>query len=141
LSKVLNYLKNTSIGKWLVGILGKASSSLSNILSLVGKGITWVGEKLGISSLKSASSRINGFIEKTFSQLSNFAVKASKPIGAGVVGGGVAYGFEKALGGEGKMTGGAFKDDKLSASQETTLSQAFKNIKSSATAGEDYPEY
>jgi hypothetical protein len=39
------------------------------------------------------------------------------------------------------MTGGAFKDDKLSASQETTLSQAFKNIKSSATAGEDYPEY
>ena len=58
-----------------------------------------------------------------------------------VVGGGVAYGFERALGGEGKMTGGAFKDDKLSASQETTLSQAFKNIKSSATAGEDYPEY
>ena len=58
-----------------------------------------------------------------------------------VVGGGVAYGFEKALGGEGKMTGGAFEDDKLSASDETTLSKAFKNIKGSATAGEDYPEY
>ena len=38
------------------------------------------------------------------------------------------------------MTGGAFKDDKLSASQETTLSQAFKKIESSAIAGEDYPE-
>jgi len=141
LPKVLNYLKNTSIGKWLVGILGKASSSLSNVLSLVGKGITWVGEKLGISSLKNASSRINGFIEKTFSQLSNFAVKASKPVGAGVVGGGIAYGFEKALGGEGKMTGGAFEDDKMSASDEATLSKAFKNMKGSATAGEDYPEY
>jgi hypothetical protein len=141
LSKVLNYLKNTSIGKWLVGILGKASSSLSNVLSLVGKGIAWVGEKLGITSLKNASSRISGFIEKTFSQLSNFASKAAKPVGAGVVGGGVAYGFEKALGGEGKMTGGAFENDKLSASDETTLSKAFKNIKSSATAGEDYPEY
>lgn len=141
LSKVLNYLKNTSIGKWLVGILGKASSSLSNVLSLVGKGIAWVGEKLGISSLKNASSRINSFIEKTFSQLSNFAVKASKPVGAGVVGGGVAYGFDKAFGGEGKMTGGAFEDDKMSASDEATLSKAFKNIKGSATAGEDYPEY
>jgi hypothetical protein len=58
-----------------------------------------------------------------------------------VVGGGIAYGFEKALGGEGKMTGGAFEDDKMSASDEATLSKAFKNIKGSATAGEDYPEY
>jgi hypothetical protein len=29
----------------------------------------------------------------------------------------------------------------MSASDEATLSKAFKNIKASATAGEDYPEY
>jgi hypothetical protein len=107
-------------------------------LSLVGKGITWVGEKLGISSLKSASSRINGFIEKTFSQLSNFATKASKPVGAAVVGGGITYGLEKALGGKGKVLGGAYQNDK---SQEEELIMALKSNKETPVAGEDYPEY
>lgn len=137
LSKVMVYLKNSSVGSWLINLLSKAGSSLSNVLSLVGKGITWVGEKLGITSLKNSSSKINQFIGNTFSKFSNFA---SKPVGAAVVGGGLAYGIEKGLGGEAKMTGGAFQDETLTSSQEASLSKAFKTNKADAVPGVDYPE-
>lgn len=139
LDKVLAYLSKTSVGKVISNLIKKSSSALSSVLSTVGKGIAWIGEKLGIKTLQNASSSIEGFIRKTFSTMGNFAKKSIKPVGTAAATGAAVYGIEKVTGGEGKTLGGAFKDEYLTQSQEQSLSSAFSKNKSSAVAGEDYP--
>lgn len=139
LDKVLSYLSKTSAGKVIVNLIGKISSSLSRVLSTVGKGITFVGEKLGIKSLQNASSSIGNFIQSTFSAIGNFGKKTIKPVAGAAVTGGVVYGLNKYTGADNRAIGGAFKDDPYSSPEEQKLSDALKKIKSSGVPGEDYP--
>ena len=138
LSKVLTELNKSSAGKSIATILKGASSGLSKVLGLVSSGIKWVGEKLGIKTLLNSSSQINSFITKTMSGLSK---AASTSLGSAAVAGGIGYGIEKAVGGEGKTLGGAFKDDGLSNTQSASLEKAFQQTKAEAIPGVDYPEF
>lgn len=138
LSKVLMALNKSSSGRAIANILKGASSGLSKVLGLVSSGIKWVGEKLGIKTLMNSSSQISSFISKTMSGLSK---AASTSLGGAAVAGGIGYGIEKAVGGEGKALGGAFKDDSMSASQSASLEKAFQQTKSEAIPGVDYPEF
>jgi|LauGreDrversion4_2_1035121.scaffolds.fasta_scaffold204479_2 hypothetical protein len=154
LSKVLSYLSKSSVGKTVANIFRNLGSSLSSVLSTISKGIAWVGEKLGLTFLKSAASSIESFVKKTFSQLTTAASKTgnavktatktntgqtlAKGTKAAAVGGGLTYGIEKAVGGEGKTFAGAYQNGN---SKEEELIMALKSNTEVPVAGEDYPEF
>ena len=111
LPQMLQRISTSSIGKWFATTIQKVGSSLGSILSYLGKGIAYAGDKLGIKSIKKSGSSIVSWAENLISQLVNNpvvkSVTSSKLAPAAATGALVA-GINQYTGRDNKVFAGSF---------------------------------
>ena len=111
LPQMLQRISTSSIGKWFATTIQKVGSSLGSILSYLGKGIAYAGDKLGIKAIKKSGSSIVSWAENLISQLVNNpvvkSVTSSKLAPAAATGALVA-GINQYTGRDNKVFAGSF---------------------------------
>lgn len=111
LGQLLNKISASSGGAWFARTIKTVGSSLGSILSYLGKGIAYAGDKLGIQTIKKAGSSIVSWTKNFISQLVNNPVvrkvTGSKLAPAAATGALVA-GVNHAFGQDNKVFAGSF---------------------------------
>jgi hypothetical protein len=123
LPQMLQKISTSSIGKWFTSTIQTVGKSMGNILSYLGKGVTYAGDKLGLSAVKSSGSRITSWARDFISKLTiNPTIKKLAPTAASA---GVVAGINKATGQDNSAFAGAFgkRGDEIYASSKGLPSQ------------------
>jgi hypothetical protein len=123
LPQMLQKISTSSIGKWFAGTIQTVGNSMSSILSYLGKGVTYAGDKLGLSAVKSSGSRITSWARDFISKLTiNPTIKKLAPTAASA---GVVAGINKATGQDNSAFAGSFgkRGDEIYATSKGVPSQ------------------
>jgi hypothetical protein len=123
LPQMLQKISTSSIGKWFAGTIQTVGNSMSSILSYLGKGVTYAGDKLGLSAVKSSGSRITSWAKDFISKLTiNPTIKKLAPTAASA---GVVAGINKATGQDNSAFAGSFgkRGDEIYATSKGVPSQ------------------
>lgn len=82
LTKALEYMKNTPIGKGIANWIPKISAGIASIGKWIGEGVNWLIGKFGkflpanwVSSIKNATSKAVGWVKSAADSILNFAGK------------------------------------------------------------------
>jgi hypothetical protein len=123
LPQMLQKISTSSIGKWFASTIQTVGKSMGSILSYLGKGVTYAGDKLGLSAVKSSGSKITSWAKDFISKLTiNPTIKKLAPT---AVSAGVVAGINKATGQDNSAFSGAFgkRGDEIYASSKGLPSQ------------------
>ncbi len=145
LPQMLQKISTSSIGKWFATTIQTVGSSLGSILSYLGKGIAYAGDKLGIQTIKKAGSSIVSWTKNFISQLvNNPTVKrvTSSKLAPAAATGALVAGVNQATGQDNKVFAGSFGkrgDEILAQSQGLPTQQEFEElIKATQDVEADY---
>ena len=111
LPQMLQKISTSSIGKWFATTIKTVGSSLGSILSYLGKGIAYAGDKLGIQTIKKSGSSIVSWTKNFISQLvNNPTVKrvTSSKLAPAAATGALVAGINQATGQDNKVFAGSF---------------------------------
>lgn len=118
LPQMLQKISTSSIGKWFVSTIRTVGRGMGNILSYLGKGVTYAGDKLGLSAVKSSGSKITSWAKDLISKLTvNPTVKKLAPT---AVSAGVVAGINQVFGQDNSVFAGSFgkRGDEIYASSQ-----------------------
>lgn len=118
LPQMLQKISTSSIGKWFASTIQTVGKSMGSILSYLGKGVTYAGDKLGLSAVKSSGSKITSWAKDFISKLTvNPTVKKIAPT---AVSAGVVAGVNKVTGQDNSVFAGSFgkRGDEIYASSQ-----------------------
>jgi hypothetical protein len=145
LPQMLQKISTSSIGKWFATTIQTVGSSLGSILSYLGKGIAYAGDKLGIQTIKKAGSSIVSWTKNFISQLvNNPTVKRviNSKLAPAAATGALVAGVNQATGQDNKVFAGSFGkrgDEILAQSQGLPTQQEFEElIKATQDVEADY---
>lgn len=111
LGQMLSKISKSSNGSWFATTIQTVGSSLGSILSYLGKGIAYAGDKLGIQTIKKAGSSIVSWTKNFILQLvNNPTVKrvTSSKLAPAVATGALVAGINQATGQDNKVFAGSF---------------------------------
>ena len=154
LGQMLSKISKSSAGPWFAKTVKTVGSSLGSILSYLGKGITYAGDKLGIQTMKKAGSSIVSWTKNFISQLvNNPAVKkvtsskavkkvTSSKLAPAAATGALVAGVNQVTGQDNKVFAGSFGergDEILAQSQGLPTQKEFEElIKATQDVEADY---
>lgn len=107
LPQMLTKISASSGGAWFAGIIRTVGSKIGSILSFMGKGITWVGTNLGVSTLKNSGSRLTKWVSDFISKLGKSPIITNK-LTPTVATGALVAGVNKLTGASNQTFSGAF---------------------------------
>lgn len=134
LGQMLSKISKSSAGPWFAKTVKTVGSSLGSILSYLGKGITYAGDKLGIQTMKKAGSSIVSWSKNFISQLvNNPAVKkvTSSKLAPAAATGALVAGVNQVTGQDNKVFAGSFGergDEILAQSQGLPTQKEFEEL-------------
>ena len=111
LGQMLSKISKSSGGSWFAKTVKTVGSSLGSILSYLGKGIAYAGDKLGIQTIKKSGSSIVSWTKNFISQLvNNPTVKrvTSSKLAPAAATGALVAGINQATGQDNKVFAGSF---------------------------------
>jgi len=145
LGQLLNKISASSGGAWFARTIKTVGSSLGSILSYLGKGITYAGDKLGIQTIKKVGSSIVSWTKNFISQLVNNPVVrkvTSSQLAPAAATGALVAGVNQVFGQDNKVFAGSFGkrgDEILAQSQGLPTQQEFEElIKATQDVEADY---
>ncbi len=145
LGQMLSKISKSSGGAWFVKTVKTVGSSLGSVISYLGKGIAYAGDKLGIQTIKKAGSSIVSWTKNFISQLvNNPTVKrvTSSKLAPAAATGALVAGVNQATGQDNKVFAGSFGkrgDEILAQSQGLPTQQEFEElIKATQDVEADY---
>jgi hypothetical protein len=145
LGQMLSKISKSSGGPWFAKTVKTVGSSLGSVISYLGKGIAYAGDKLGIQTIKKAGSSIVSWTKNFISQLvNNPTVKrvTSSKLAPAAATGALVAGVNQATGQDNKVFAGSFGkrgDEILAQSQGLPTQQEFEElIKATQDVEADY---
>ncbi len=145
LGQMLSKISKSSGGAWFVKTVKTVGSSLGSVISYLGKGIAYAGDKLGIQTIKKAGSSIVSWTKNFISQLvNNPTVKRviNSKLAPAAATGALVAGVNQATGQDNKVFAGSFGkrgDEILAQSQGLPTQQEFEElIKATQDVEADY---
>lgn len=145
LGQMLSKISKSSGGSWFAKTVKTVGSSLGSVISYLGKGIAYAGDKLGIQTIKKAGSSIVSWTKNFISQLvNNPTVKrvTSSKLAPAAATGALVAGVNQATGQDNKVFAGSFGkrgDEILAQSQGLPTQQEFEElIKATQDVEADY---
>lgn len=111
LSQMLTKISASSGGAWFAGIIRTVGSKIGSILSFLGKGIAYVGDKLGIQTIKRVGSSIVTWAKNLISQLAKNPVVqkvTSNKLAPAAATGALVGGLNKLTGASNQVFAGSF---------------------------------
>ncbi len=145
LGQMLSKISKSSGGPWFAKTVKTVGSSLGSVISYLGKGIAYAGDKLGIQTIKKAGSSIVSWTKNFISQLvNNPTVKRviNSKLAPAAATGALVAGVNQATGQDNKVFAGSFGkrgDEILAQSQGLPTQQEFEElIKATQDVEADY---
>jgi hypothetical protein len=145
LGQMLSKISKSSGGSWFATTIQTVGSSLGSILSYLGKGIAYAGDKLGIQTIKKAGSSIVSWTENFISQLvNNPTVKrvTSSKLAPAAATGALVAGINQYTGRDNRVFAGSFGergDEILATSQGIPTEKELQDMMTSLSKIE--PDY
>jgi hypothetical protein len=123
LSQMLSKISKSSGGPWFAKTIKTVGSSLGSVLSYLGKGITYAGDKLGLETIKKSGSSIVSWTKNFVSQLVNNPVVSkvtTSKLAPTVATGALVAGVNQMTGQDNKVFAGSFgeKGDQILAQSQ-----------------------
>jgi hypothetical protein len=132
LPQFLSKISKSPIGPWFAKTIGSVGRNLGNVISYLGKGVTYAGEKLGLQTIKKSGSSITSWAKDFISKLTiNPTIKKLAPTAATA---GIVAGINKATGQNNQVFSGSFGqrgDEIYAQSQGLPTQQDFEDLMSS----------
>jgi hypothetical protein len=145
LGQMLSKISKSSGGSWFAKTVKTVGSSLGSVISYLGKGIAYAGDKLGIQTIKKVGSSIVSWTKNFISQLvNNPTVKRviNSKLAPAAATGALVAGVNQATGQDNKVFAGSFGkrgDEILAQSQGLPTQQEFEElIKATQDVEADY---
>ena len=145
LGQMLSKISKSSGGSWFATTIQTVGSSLGSILSYLGKGIAYAGDKLGIQTIKKAGSSIVSWTKNFISQLvNNPTVKrvTSSKLAPAAATGALVAGINQYTGRDNRVFAGSFGergDEILATSQGIPTEKELQDMMTSLSEIE--PDY
>jgi hypothetical protein len=145
LGQMLSKISKSSGGSWFATTIQTVGSSLGSILSYLGKGIAYAGDKLGIQTIKKAGSSIVSWTKNFISQLvNNPTVKrvTSSKLAPAAATGALVAGINQYTGRDNRVFAGSFGergDEILATSQGIPTEKELQDMMTSLSKIE--PDY
>jgi hypothetical protein len=145
LGQMLSKISKSSGGPWFAKTVKTVGSSLGSVISYLGKGIAYAGDKLGLEAIKKSGSSITSWTKNFISQLVNNPVvkkATSSKLAPAAATGALVAGVNQATGQDNKVFAGSFgkrSDEILAQSQGLPTQQEFEElIKATQDVEADY---
>jgi hypothetical protein len=145
LGQMLSKISKSSNGSWFAKTVKTVGSSLGSILSYLGKGIAYAGDKLGIQTIKKSGSSIVSWTKNFISQLvNNPTVKrvTSSKLAPAAATGALVAGINQYTGRDNRVFAGSFGergDEILATSQGIPTEKELRDMMTSLSKIE--PDY